>query len=122
MADTTTEMPVQDSKPAPKPAPKPTPAPARGPYSGANPIPTVQEFIERLDIGKKERDEEIDKEETVKKPAAKQETPEAVAPSQPLQAGKGQKVVTDPVTGNEVVIENAQKSMAKEVNDPKVLK
>jgi hypothetical protein len=116
------DTPVNDSKPAgnPAPAPAPAPAPVRGHYSGANPIPTVQEFIEKLDMGKKQRDSEVDKKEEKKKVQEKAEIPEAHTPTQPLKAGKGQKVVTDPVTGNEIVIENAKKGMAKESDDPKV--
>src|ERR1700750_1677808 len=112
------DTPVQDSKPAPNP----TPAPVRGHYSGANLIPTVQEFIEKLEIGKKQRDSEVDRKEEEKKHKVKDDIPEAHSPSQPLKAGKGQKLVTDPVTGNEIVIENAKKGMAEQVNDPKVAK
>jgi hypothetical protein len=112
MADTT----VQETEPAPNP----TPATIKGHYSGANPIPTVQEFIEKLDLGKKQRDAEIDKGEDKKTSNVKDELPEARPPTQPLKAGKGQKLVTDPVTGKEIVIENANKTMVGEVHDPKV--
>jgi hypothetical protein len=78
-----------------------------GHYSGANPIPTVKEFIEKLDVTKKDRDSKLDRSQGQK------ESGEALKP------GKNQKTVTDPVTGADVVIENAHKSMVDEVKNPK---
>jgi hypothetical protein len=82
----------------------------RSHYSGANPIPTVKEFIDKLDVGKKDRDEKIENGEI--KPASS---------PKPLTPGKNQKTVTDPVTGNDVVIEDAIKDRVSQVNDPTVL-
>jgi hypothetical protein len=114
------EPQVQQSTPPKKKAPAPQTA-GRGFYSGANPIPTVQEFIEKLDVGKKQRDQDLEnKEKQKQQPQEKVEIPEAQAPQQPLKAGKGQKIVTDPVTGNEVVIEKATQKMAVESDNPKV--
>jgi hypothetical protein len=79
-----------------------------GHYSGANPIPTVKEFIEKLDVTKKDRDTKLDRSDGPKEPKDN------------LKPGKNQKTVTDPVTGSQVVIENANKSMIDEADNPKV--
>lgn len=79
-----------------------------GHYSGSNKIPTVKEFIDKLDITKKERDSKLDRSEGQK------DTKENLKP------GQNQKSVTDPVTGKNVVIENATKSMVNEVQNPTV--
>jgi hypothetical protein len=93
-----------------------------GHYSGMNPIPTVKEFMEKLDVGKKGRDKDIDdnqKRNALKKsPTAQTNASDTTTPK--LQAKKGQKVVTDPVTGGEVVIENVKKSLTKDIDDPKL--
>lgn len=80
-----------------------------GHYSGANPVPTVKKFVESLDVGKKDRDKKLDAGNNEPQPH------EAKLPPK-----KGQKTVTDPVTHNEVVIENAKKNMIKEVDNPKL--
>jgi hypothetical protein len=82
-----------------------------GHYSGANPVPTIKEFMEKLDVTKKDRDKNIDDEAVP--PKERTQEPK-------LKVGKGQKVVTDPVTGAEVGIENSKRSMVKEVDDPKL--
>jgi hypothetical protein len=84
-----------------------------GHYSGANPIPTVKQFVEKLDIGKKDRDKKIDSQRDASHATAKPH-------ENKLTPKKNQKTVTDPVTGNEVVIENATKDMVKEVENPTV--
>jgi hypothetical protein len=105
------------------------PVVAGGYYSGANPIPTVQEFIEKLDITKNERDKKIDaaekkpKGEDVKKvqehEQRQQQTTNRSSTPQ-LVAGRHQKIVTDPVTGKQVVIEHAKKEGVRDVRNPKV--
>jgi hypothetical protein len=99
-----------------------------GHYSGANPIPTVQEFMQKLDMGKKDRDKDID-EKAKKKVVDSQKshavntghmTGEQASSVSELKAGKGQRLVTDPVTGKDVIIENAKKDLTKEVTNPKV--
>ena len=84
-----------------------------GHYSGANPVPTVKQFVEKLDIGKKDRDKKVDGSLNGSKDSP---TPH----ENKLTPKKGQKTVTDPVTGNEVVIENATKNMVHEVDNPTV--
>ena len=81
-----------------------------GHYSGANPVPTIKQFVEKLDVRKKDRDDQIDSDS--KRPGEHKESK--------LQAKKGQTVVTDPVTGGEVAIETAKKSMVDGVHNPTV--
>jgi hypothetical protein len=98
-------------------------------YSGANPVPTVKEFVEKLDITKNERDKKIDEDEKKQKGQETKELQERKheqqqatqrSPTPQLVAGKHQKIVTDPVTGNEVVIEHAKKDVIKDVRSPMV--
>ena len=92
-----------------------------GHYSGANPVPTVKKFIENLDKDKRERDRKLDEEATAQRQTAQQTGGDAV-PHKPTKGGvKGtQKKVTDPTTGREVVIEDVNEDMIKEVQDPHV--
>jgi hypothetical protein len=87
-----------------------------GHYSGANPVPTVRKFIENLDKDKAARDRKLDEES-----ANKAKSGEAV-PHKVQKAGvEGtQQTVTDPTTGREVVIEDVNKVMMNQVNDPTV--
>jgi hypothetical protein len=80
-----------------------------GHYSGANPVPTVKKFMESLDVGKKDRDNKVDAGSNAAQPHQAKPTPK-----------KGQKTVTDPVTHNEVVIEDAKRDMVNEVDNPKL--
>lgn len=91
-----------------------------GHYSGANPVPTVKKFLENLDKDKRERDRKIDEGAAAQKMTAGG-TSDAV-PHKPVKAGvEGtQKTVTDPTTGNEVVIEDVNKDMIKQVENPQV--
>lgn len=89
-----------------------------GHYSGANPIPTIQKFVESLDRDKKDRDKRIE-EGRRRKP---QQTQGDVTPHKASDAGKSgtRQTVTDPTTGHEVVIEDANKDFMKASEDPKV--
>jgi hypothetical protein len=80
-----------------------------GHYSGANPVPTVKKFMESLDVGKKDRDKKVDAGSNDPQPHQAKPTPK-----------KGQKTVTDPVTQNQVVIEDAKRDMVNEVDNPKL--
>ncbi|KAF2464976.1 uncharacterized protein BDR25DRAFT_296206 [Lindgomyces ingoldianus] len=88
-----------------------------GHYSGANPVPTVRKFIQNLDKDKKERDRKLDEEMS-----AKQTSSSDVVPHKPQKTGikSTQKKVTDPTTGREVVIEDADKSMMNQVENPQL--
>lgn len=85
-----------------------------GHYSGSNKVPTIDRFLQSLDSDKKERDRRIDEE-------AKQAQGD-VRPHQTKRAAKEgtQKTVTDPTTGNQVVIEDASPEMIKAVENPMV--
>ncbi|GAB7362495.1 hypothetical protein MBLNU230_g2816t1 [Neophaeotheca triangularis] len=89
-----------------------------GHYSGKNKIPTVNEFVSRLDKQKQQRDKEIDK----AKAAGKYETESGgkVVPHEAESKGvEGtQKRVTDPTTGHEVVIEDVKKDTLDQVDNP----
>ncbi|KAF2664191.1 hypothetical protein BT63DRAFT_429713 [Microthyrium microscopicum] len=87
-----------------------------GHYSGANKIPNIKEFMEKLDISKKDRDQKIDSGNSGRPTTA--EDAQKPKSNTELKAGKGQSAVTDPVTGGQVVIENAHKDMVNEVNNP----
>jgi hypothetical protein len=117
------DLPPSNGTSGPRKAPPPVQASGKGHYSGANPIPTIQEFVQKLDVGKKDRDAKIDN-----KTAGRPSTGNEAAPEQgigrtktELSAEKGQKIVTDPVTGNEVVIENSKKEGLDEADNPKVM-
>jgi hypothetical protein len=100
-----------------------------GHYSGHNPIPTVKQFVENLDKGKKDRDRQIDEQKAAAKkagqpvgqPAAQNAT--TAGGAQPHQNKKRavdgtETTVTDPVTGNQVTISDVDKSMMNEVENP----
>ncbi|XMA13307.1 hypothetical protein WAI453_006098 [Rhynchosporium graminicola] len=79
-------------------------------YSGTNPIPNIQQFLESLDIDKKERDKKIDEgliSGEVKDHSA----------SEPGVSGT-RKSVTDPTTGRHVEIEDVDKEFMRAVEKP----
>ncbi|KAK3111542.1 hypothetical protein LTR53_013123, partial [Teratosphaeriaceae sp. CCFEE 6253] len=90
------------------------------PYSGRNKIPTVNQLLERLDGDKKERDRQLDEEAKARKASQKGGGNEDVAAhhNKPQQPKAGQKVVTDPVTGKQVTIEDANKDMMESAKNP----
>ncbi|KAF2114656.1 hypothetical protein BDV96DRAFT_577172 [Lophiotrema nucula] len=91
-----------------------------GHYSGANPVPTVKKFLENLDKDKAARDKKLDEEYASKQ---KQSTSKSDAvPHKPQKMGvEGtQQTVTDPTTGNQVVIEDVSKAMLNQVENPQL--
>lgn len=76
-------------------------------YSGSNKIPTVHQFIERLDRDKRERDKGIDA-----------KTGEAVPHKDKKPQDTSGKSVTDPTTGNQVVIADVGKEMMERAKNP----
>jgi hypothetical protein len=87
------------------------------PYSGANPIPNIQKFVENLDKDKRERDRQIDEQNK----SNEQQHKGGIKPHQNASKKAGGKTVTDPTTGNQVVIEDVGKDFMKAVRDPQVL-
>lgn len=97
-------------------------------WSGANPVPTVQKFVEHLDREKKERDRRIDEENK-----AKQERNRKI---QELGEDEGQgdvsahkarevsqaktRMVTDPTTGREIGVEDQDETSMEAVKNPTV--
>lgn len=86
-------------------------------YSGANRIPNIKQFMEKLDRDKKDRDAQIDSQakQQGKKPS---EIQEHQASSR--KQGKNRRTVRDPVTGKDVEIDDIDDSMLKAVDDPHV--
>ena len=86
-----------------------------GHYSGANPIPNIQRFVESLDSEKRERDARIEESMRAKKAQAgvtdHQESPTEGKPGT-------RKTVTDPTTGRDVEIEDVNEDFMKVVDNP----
>lgn len=103
-------------------------------WSGANPIPTVQKFVERLDVEKKERDHRIDEEERARRQRAALKQNEQYKSGRPndesqteVKAHEAREVaqanvrmVTDPTTGKEIGVEDQGPHSMEAVTDPKV--
>jgi hypothetical protein len=85
-----------------------------GHYSGTNPIPNIQKFVQSLDADKRERDARIDEQTKAKK------TQDGVVDHQPSPTGKSgtRKKVTDPTTGRDVEIEDVNEDFLKAVDSP----
>ena len=85
------------------------------PWSGANPIPNIQQFVQNLDKDKKERDRQIDE--------ANKNRPQEVGKVKPhvndTKHGAG-RTVRDPTTGKDIVIDDVGKEYMKAVKDPQV--
>lgn len=87
-----------------------------GHYSGLNRVPNIKEFVASLDKDKKDRDAKIDSQhKTNGKNGDILEHENDVG----QYRGKG-RVVTDPVTGNKVTIDDVNSNFMKAVHDPHV--
>ncbi|KAL1305090.1 hypothetical protein AAFC00_002023 [Neodothiora populina] len=89
-----------------------------GHYSGHNKIPTINQFIDKLDKDKKDRDRQIDqdiKSRNAQRPATGGDVQEHHATLHPKE---NQKLVTDPTTGKEVIIEDVNKDMVETAKNP----
>ena len=84
-----------------------------GHYSGRNPIPTVNKFLQNLDKDKKARDDAIDRDLAERKNAN-------VKNRQPAPATRETKEVTDPTTKKQVEIADADKDFARKAKDPQL--
>ncbi|KAM0815265.1 putative C2 domain-containing protein [Seiridium cardinale] len=85
-----------------------------GHYSGRNRIPNIQEFVASLDRDKKNRDAEIDAGMQTKG------TEQGVQEHKPEQRQRKGKVVSDPVTGRDVEIADADLDFESAVENPKL--
>lgn len=99
-------------------APPPQQAAPGGHWSGQNKIPTVGQFIQRLDKDKKARDQQIDTDAQTRKQQGLG-GPDVQTHQNEVKHHSGkQQTVTDPVTGNQVVIEDVNKDFMKHVENP----
>ena len=89
-----------------------------GHYSGSNPVPNIQRFVESLDKDKKDRDAKINERAKGNKGS------EAVdhTAAQRAEAEGSRKTVTDPTTGREVQIEDVNDEFMKAAHNPQVYK
>lgn len=97
-------------------------APQGGPgghWSAANPIPTIQKFVENLDQDKRDRDQKID-DEIKRRQQDASKSKQAVDNEVAELASKKARLVTDPVTGREVSIADVDKQYMNEVDNPSV--
>ncbi len=88
-----------------------------GHYSGRNPVPNIQRFIESLDADKKRRDAHL--EADTKANQGNGEIKDH-APGQPKGVKGTLKTVTDPTTGKQVQIEDVDANFMKSVEQPVV--
>lgn len=86
-----------------------------GHYSGRNKIPNIHEFVESLDREKRERDARIDAQLKENRRAG------TIQDHQPSSPRKG-RIVSDPVTGNQVEIADVDADFMKSVDEPMVSK
>jgi hypothetical protein len=89
-----------------------------GHYSGNNPIPNIQKFVESLDKDKKQRDSQI--EEQLKAKQGQRGDAQDHKDGQPTGTPGTRKTVTDPTTGKEVQIEDVNADFMKAVENPQV--
>lgn len=86
-----------------------------GHYSGRNPVPNIQQFIERMDRDKKKRDAELSAQQTA--------TGGEAQPHKDPGTGRHKsrtKTVTDPTTGRQVEIEDVDDTFVEAARNPKV--
>ncbi|PSR93695.1 hypothetical protein BD289DRAFT_175564 [Coniella lustricola] len=91
-----------------------TKVPGGQPYSGNNRIPNIKQFMERLDIEKKDRDAKIDQGQAHPKPANEVQAHQDATKSKV----RNRRTVRDPVTGKDVEIDDMGDGMMKEVQNP----
>lgn len=91
-----------------------------GHYSGRNPVPNIQRFVENLDRDKKHRDAEIEKAAAARRQQQKLGGPDAVdhKEGKPVGVEGTRKEVTDPTTGKQVMIEDVDANFMKSVEEP----
>jgi hypothetical protein len=103
-------------------------------WSGANPVPTVQKFIESLDHEKKERDRRIDGENQAKKEEQRRKKEQESKGEKPDDTQNGDvmthkprevsqakmRTVTDPTTGKDIGVEDQDEDSMDTVKNPRV--
>ncbi|KZF19948.1 hypothetical protein L228DRAFT_250366 [Xylona heveae TC161] len=93
-----------------------------GHWSGSNPIPNIQKFVESLDKDKKERDRLLDEQTKTQTQANKNKQGDAKPHVNDPHASspKTWKTVTDPTTGKDVQIEDVNKDFMSSVKSPQL--
>lgn len=102
-------------------------------WSGANPVPTVQKYVERLDNEKKDRDLRIDEENRQKLEREKNnqwhdthgekhdEGQEDAVAHKAREVSKAKmRTVTDPTTGKDIGVEDQDETSMEAVKNPMV--
>lgn len=99
-------------------------------WSGGNPIPTVQKFMQNLDQDKQERDQRIDEENRAKQQHANKygtgarqdggKSGDAVAHQAREVSEANVRTVTDPTTGRDIGVEDQNEKSMDAIRDPKV--
>ena len=95
-------------------------------WSAGNPIPTIQKFMQHLDVEKQEREKHeqditAKQKEESKKKADRGEADEATA-HKPRQTPKGKtRMVTDPTTGRDIEVEDQDEDSMETVKNPTVI-
>jgi hypothetical protein len=89
-----------------------------GHYSGRNPVPNIQRFLENMDKDKKARDAQIDAQATA--PSAGPDAMDHSPDNKPVGVKGTRKTVTDPTTGKQVQIEDVDANFMKSVDEPVV--
>jgi hypothetical protein len=85
-------------------------------WSGTNPVPTIQKFMERLN-----REEKEQKEYEEAQTARERQTEGGASPHQPRKKTKGKtRRVRDPVTGKDMEVEDMDEHSMDTIKDPKV--
>ena len=93
-----------------------------GHYSGQNKIPSINQFIARLDQDKKDRDKQIDEANKARLAARNGQTGGDAVPhkNEAPTPKENQKTVTDPTTGKSIIIEDVNKDMMERAKNPMV--
>ena len=95
-------------------------------WSAGNPIPTIQKFMQHLDVEKREREKHeqditAKQEEESKRKADRGEADEASA-HKPRQVPKGKtRMVTDPTTGRDIEVEDQDEDSMETVKNQTVV-
>jgi len=86
------------------------------PWSGNNKIPTISQFVDRLDKGKSERDKNLDSSRQQHVDVKHQ----GAMPHKNQERLKDAKEVSDPVTGNQVMIADVGEEARQNAANPMV--
>lgn len=90
-------------------------------WSGANPVPTIGRFMERLQEDQREREAHERAMAAKSQPEGRPQA-EGAIPHRPRKVGKGRtREVTDPTTGREIEVEDLDETAMEPVKEPTVM-